>query len=112
MLWPEPSDMWNVPRQSAGIEASLFFSACVTDGQSLWAVRYSSKKQSRTLFYSRHLHALHDLDGTYGSLPADATIVVSEPLDDLTEHWQEVPESSLLSVEQGSVSVIPFEPHE
>ncbi|MCA9017002.1 MAG: class II glutamine amidotransferase, partial [Planctomycetaceae bacterium] len=66
--------------------------------------------QSRTLFHSSHLHALHDLDGTYGTLPADATIVVSEPLDDLTENWQEVPESSLLTVEQNAVSVTAFTP--
>ncbi|QDT43689.1 Amidohydrolase EgtC [Gimesia alba] len=97
-------------RQSAGIEAPLFFSACTTDGQSLWAVRYSSNNQSRTLYHSSHLHALHDLDGTYGSLPADATIVVSEPLDDLTENWEEVPESSLLTVAQGAVSVSVFVP--
>lgn len=97
-------------RQEADIEAPLFFSACVTDGRQLWAVRYSSNNQSRTLFHSSHLHALHDLDGTYGTLPADATIVVSEPLDDLTENWQEVPESSLLTVEQNAVSVTAFTP--
>lgn len=97
-------------RQSASIKQPLFFSACVTDGQRLWAVRYSSNNESRTLFHSSHLHALHDLDGTYGSLPSHATIVVSEPLDDLTEHWQEVPESSLLTVEQGTASVTAFKP--
>ncbi|MFH1301938.1 MAG: class II glutamine amidotransferase [Planctomycetota bacterium] len=97
-------------RQAAGIEAPLFFSACTTDGQRLWAVRYSSNRQSRTLYHSSHLHALHAIDGTYGTLPGDAIIVVSEPLDDLTENWQEVPESSLLTVEKGSATVTAFSP--
>jgi len=97
-------------RTAAGIEGPLFFSACVTDGQRLWAVRYSSSNQSRTLYHSSHLRALHDLDGTYGTLPEDAIIVVSEPLDDLTTHWQAVPESSLLTVEAGSATVTPFLP--
>tara|TARA_R110002111_G_scaffold2705_3_gene17910 strand:+ start:37103 stop:37936 length:834 start_codon:yes stop_codon:yes gene_type:complete len=97
-------------RKAAGIEAPLFFSACMTDGRRLWAVRYSSHHQSRTLYHSSHMRALHDLDGTYGALPEDAIIVVSEPLDDLTRNWEEVPESSLLTVEAGSASVTAFSP--
>jgi len=97
-------------RQAAGIQQPLFFSACTTNGRSLWAVRYSSEAQSRTLYHSSHLHALHDVNGSYDALPAGAVIVVSEPLDDLTKNWEAVPESSLLIVENGDVQVAPFAP--
>jgi len=49
-------------------------------------VRYSSHQQSRTLYHSRHLHALREIDGTYEKLPDGATVVLSEPLDELNQH--------------------------
>ncbi len=33
-------------RKAAGIEPPIYFSACTTDGQRLWSVRYSSNNQS------------------------------------------------------------------
>lgn len=97
-------------RQAAGIERPVFFSACATDGNSLWSVRYSSNNESRTQYHSRDIHALKDIDGTYEPLPKGAVIVVSEPLDELTDNWEEVPESSLLLVKDGEVTVSPFAP--
>ena len=94
--------------EAAGINLPFFFSACVTDGERLWAVRYSSNHQSRTLYHSCHIHALKEVDGTYGPLPDDGVIVVSEPLDELAQHWAEVPESSLLTAEGGSTAITPF----
>jgi glutamine amidotransferase len=97
-------------RIHAGIEEPIFFSACTTDGERLWSVRYSSNNESRTEYLSRHIHALHDIDGTYEPLPEGAVIVLSEPLDELSEHWEAVPESSALVVENGQVTISPFSP--
>jgi len=49
------------------------------------AVRYSSNNDSRTLNHSRHIHALREIDGRYEPLPEGAVIVLSGPLDALTE---------------------------
>ena len=87
-----------------------YFSACTTDGKRLWSVRYSSNNESRTQYHSRHIHALRDIDGTYEPLPDGAVIVLSEPLDELNEHWEAVPESSSLVVENGQVTISPFTP--
>ncbi len=76
----------------------------------MWAVRYSSNQQSRTLYHSRHAGALHDIDGSYSPLPEGAVIVLSEPLDDLTEHWEAVGESMLLVVEGANTTLTPFTP--
>jgi glutamine amidotransferase len=97
-------------RQAAGIEQPIQFSACTTDGSRLWTVRYSSNNQSRTQYHSRHIHALRDIHGTYEPLPDGAVILLSEPLDELTEHWEAVPESSLLVVEDGTTTVSSFSP--
>ena len=97
-------------REQAGIEQPIFFSACTTDGKRLWAVRYSSNNESRTQYHSCHIHALRDIDGTYEPLPQGAVIVLSEPLDELNEHWEAVPESSLLVVEDGKTTIHPFNP--
>ena len=41
---------------------------------------------------------------------SDARAVVSEPLTDLPEPWEEVPESSFLTVEAGEIERRPFAP--
>jgi glutamine amidotransferase len=97
-------------RNDAGIERPIFFSGCATDGKRLWTVRYSSNNESRTQYHSRHIHALRDINGAYEALPDGAVIVLSEPLDEMSENWEEVPESSLLLAENGQVTVTPFAP--
>jgi predicted glutamine amidotransferase len=97
-------------RKEARIEQPIFFSACTTDGTRLWAVRYSSHNKSRTLYHSRDIHALRDIDGTYEPLPHGAVIVMSEPLDELNQHWEAMPESSLLVAQDGKIMIRPFSP--
>jgi predicted glutamine amidotransferase len=97
-------------RTQAGIKQPFFFSACTSDGERLWAVRYSSDNESRTEYHSRHIRALHEIDGTYALLPEGAVIVLSKPLDELSEHWETVPESSTWHVENGQVTINPFSP--
>lgn len=97
-------------RQAAGIELPIYFSACVTNGESIWAVRYSSHQQSRSLYHSRHQHALRQLHDSYEPLPEGSVIVVSEPLDFLSDDWEEMPESSLLTVAKGETTISGFIP--
>jgi predicted glutamine amidotransferase len=97
-------------RAAAGIELPFFFTACTSDGERLWSVRYSSNNQSRTQYHSRNIHALHDIDGSYAPVPPGAVIVLSEPLDELSEHWEAVPEASALVVDRGQVTISPFSP--
>ena len=98
-------------RQAASIARPLYFTACVTDGVRLWAVRYSSDDAPRTLYHSVHAHALRTVNEAYERIPDGGVIVVSEPLDDLGEHWEAVPPSSLLTVDAGTVTVAEFLPN-
>jgi glutamine amidotransferase len=83
---------------------------CVTNGERLYAFRYRSQGRPPSLFHSTSLDALEDLHPSYGGFEEGALAVVSEPLDGLTDHWQEIPESTVAIVENGSVTTKPFQP--
>lgn len=85
----------------------------LADGSRLFAVRYSSERRSRTLFHSASIAALRELHPHEPQLdvfPDDARAVVSEPLDDTSDAWIEIPESSALIIAEGAIEARPFEP--
>ena len=85
----------------------------VSDGERLWAFRYSSQHESRTLFVSEDVEAvqaLHPENERLQRLDAGARVVVSEPLADLAGAWREVPESTALVIDDGAVEQRPFQP--
>ncbi|WP_454050196.1 class II glutamine amidotransferase [Cellulomonas sp. Marseille-Q8402] len=84
-----------------------------TDGQRLWAFRYSSEGRSRSLFRNRDVAALRSQypdNPVLHGLSDDTRVVVSEPLGDLRGAWLEVPESSYLVVDSGQEEIVPFAP--
>lgn len=94
--------------RAEGITEPFRMTAAVTDGQRVYALRWSSDGQSPSLFY-----------GTGGGFQCEgpslnfgegggSVLVLSEPLDEDMSHWTEVPEASLLIAEAGQVSVQPF----
>ena len=84
-----------------------------TDGRRVWAFRYSTEGQSRSLFRNTDVAVLK---AQYPENPvlhrlADSTrVVVSEPLGDLKGAWHEVPESSCLVIEAGHEELHEFRP--
>jgi len=96
-----------------GVDNPVQMSAATTDGTSIWAFRYSSIGQTRTLFYSSgvaELRALHPELPILRELGDEARLVVSEPLRDLPGAWHEVPESSWGVVRPGADDMQPFRP--
>lgn len=93
----------------AGIVPDVHFSASLADGETLYAVRYSSVKQSRTLYYTRDVEAAQraypDADFDSGAY----TLVVSEPLGGVAE-WTAVPESTSIVARGSDVAMQPFAP--
>src|SRR5581483_5469577 len=87
-----------------GIAPALQASIGVSDGESLWAVRYSSESRSRTLFRSEDAEAirrLHPENERVQRLLDSDRIVVSEPLADLEGAWHELDEASTLTIHPG-----------
>jgi predicted glutamine amidotransferase len=96
-----------------GVEHPIQMTIGTSDGKSVWAFRYSSEGDSRTLFYSTDVRTVRELHPELEvlQLVSDETrIVVSEPLGDLTGAWNEVPESSYGVVQDGEDELRPFRP--
>ena len=96
-----------------GVEHPIQMTIGTSDGKSVWAFRYSSEGDSRTLFYSTDVRTVRELHPELEvlQLVSDETrIVVSEPLGDLSGAWNEVPESSYGVVQDGEDELRPFQP--
>ena len=68
-----------------------------TDGESTWAFRYSSERNSRSLYYTTDIPTLRKRQPERQLLKEfsdDARLIVSEPLGDVAGVWNEVPEST------------------
>jgi glutamine amidotransferase len=100
--------------RDAGIAPAVQASIGVSDGESLWAVRYSSEHASRTLFRSADadtLRQLHPENERVQRLRDNDHVVISEPFGDLPGAWHELEESSALVISPGGDwETRPFEP--
>ena len=88
-----------------GIAGAVQATFGVSDGESLWAVRYATEGPARSLFASadvdsiRHLHP----DNPRQRLSPDDRLIVSEPFSDLPGVWQEIPEATAVTVRRGGM---------
>ena len=95
------------------IEQPIQMTIATTDGTSIWAFRYSSEGDSRSLWFSTRMDelkllypALHEL----GDLSDETRVIVSEPLGDLPGVWNEAPESHYGIVQPGTDKLGQFTP--
>jgi predicted glutamine amidotransferase len=97
-----------------GIEHAVQTSIGISDGVRLWAFRYSTERNSRTLFVSAEAEAVKHLypdNPRLSRLRDEDRVIVSEPLADLPGVWTEIPESTVVIVQPGPDEQRPFEPH-
>jgi glutamine amidotransferase len=84
-----------------------------TDGESIWAFRYSSEKNSRSLFYTTDVPTLRKLYPSrqlFQEVSDNARLIVSEPLGDVAGVWNEVPESTYGIVGPDHAEMRSFQP--
>jgi glutamine amidotransferase len=96
-----------------GVEFPFQGTIATTDGECIWAFRYSSEGKSRSLFFSTDLRTLRELypdNEQLRDLDDESRLVVSEPLGDLPGAWNEVPESSYGVIQPGQDEMHPFAP--
>jgi glutamine amidotransferase len=86
----------------------------VSDGVTLWAVRFATEGPARSLFASadadtvKHLHP--DIE-RFAQLTHDDRVVVSEPLSDLPGVWHEIPAGTAVTINRGGrMDQRPFSP--
>src|SRR4051812_48474153 len=81
----------------AGLRYPFQGTIATTDGDRLWAFRYSSEGASRTLFFSTKMETVRQLypdNPVFEQLSDETRVVVSEPLGTLPGTWNAVPEAS------------------
>jgi predicted glutamine amidotransferase len=103
--------------ESVGRDAGVRFpwqgTVAISDGQTIWAIRYSTQGRSRTLFHSTDVATLR---GMYPDLERlrlfsdDAQLVVSEPTSDLPGAFVEVPEGTAAILGAAGYRHDPFKP--
>jgi glutamine amidotransferase len=96
-----------------GIDHPVQMTVATTDGDTLWAFRYSSEGRSRSLFRNTDistLRAQYPDNPVLHGLSEDALLVVSEPLGGLRGAWQEIPESTCLVAHDGVKELRSFHP--
>lgn len=96
-----------------GVEHPIQMTVATSDGTQLWAFRYSSEGQSRSLFYSTDVSTLrhqHPDNPVLHKVSDESRLVVSEPLGDLEGAWNEVPESTWGVIREGQDEMHPFTP--
>jgi predicted glutamine amidotransferase len=98
-----------------GVRYPIQMTVVTTDGDAMWAFRYSSESNSRSLFHSTDvstLQAQYPDNPILHGLSEDARLIVSEPLGDLRGAWREIPESTCVLVHGGREELRPFTPTE
>ena len=76
----------------------------VSDGTSLWAVRYASEGPARSLFASADVDAVRRLypdNPRFERITGGARLIVSEPFSDLPGVWHEIPAATGVTVHPG-----------
>jgi glutamine amidotransferase len=99
--------------REAGIQNPFQGTIVTSDGENMWAFRYSSEGKSRTLFVTRDVPTLRKEfpDAPMLRHASDATrLVVSEPIGNLPGAWVEIPEATWGVVRPGHDEVQPFVP--
>jgi predicted glutamine amidotransferase len=84
-----------------------------SDGESIWAFRYSSEHKSRTLYFTTDVPTLRKLYPEREMLREfsdNARLIVSEPLGDVPGVWNEMPESSCGVVRSDHAEMRGFRP--
>ena len=93
-----------------GVEDALQMTLGISDGQSLYAVRYSTEGNSRSLYHTANREATMEIAPDAGRFSRDARAIVSEPLSSLEAEWIPVPEASFIEIAHGKVTCVPFAP--
>jgi glutamine amidotransferase len=97
-----------------GVAGAVQATFGVSDGTTLWAVRYATEGTPRSLFASADVDAIRHLhleNPRFQRLSPDDRVIVSEPFSDLPGVWQEIPPGTGVTVKPGGVlEERPFRP--
>ena len=89
----------------------LNLSCAISDGQKIYTLRYAHNAKSKTQFYSSQsgwIDGVEDSIEGASYFPEENIVVVSEPLDDYDNKWNEIPQNSFATIFQSDVTIEKF----
>ena len=92
--------------RAEGVEGLLNMTVAVSDGERVFAFRYSTDHVSPSLYFICEEGLAARVRGDVDN----AVLVLSEPLDEATDVWTELPEAHMLVATAGTVTLTPFTP--
>lgn len=92
-----------------GLEDDFHITAALSDGQTVYALRYASAGDAPSLYYSCGVNPESDEGEPLGST-GNSILILSEPLDHAEAQWREVPQAHLLIAGDGAAALTPFAP--
>ena len=90
-------------RESEGIAEPFRMTIAVANGQQLYAARHASSGPAPSLYHSRGSAALLSIGCETYDLGEESVIVLSEPLDEVSEHWEAVDPETILEIADGEI---------
>ncbi|WP_395374046.1 class II glutamine amidotransferase [Marinicella sp. W31] len=96
-------------QQQHGIEEPFRLTCAFSDGETLYAVRYATDNKPKTLYYNKSQDGLDEI--IEGQTIGDGTVLLSEPLDECSGYWCEVPNASFVTVHDNNISISDFNPN-
>ncbi len=96
-------------RQQFEVQEAFRMTVAIADGEHLWAARYQSDGDGPSLYHTAEGADVAGAMGVEAEIESEATIVVSEPLDEVSSHWVEVPSRTVLMASAEGATLQPFE---
>ncbi len=96
--------------ENEGIDEPFRMAAAIADGRRILALRWSSDGKSPSMFYGTGSDVWIEQGDVRFIDGRGCSLVLSEPLDEVNDHWREVGENSFVVVENDAVEVTPFSP--
>jgi glutamine amidotransferase len=87
----------------------FLLTAAVSDGHTIYAVRYARYAEAPTLYYGCGVQ-LDDISAIPRANSGNAIFILSEPLDFERENWISVPPGHMVVAGDGAVAVTRFQP--
>jgi glutamine amidotransferase len=89
-------------------DGEIDLSVALSDGQSLYTLRYAENETPSTQFYADDVAWLAQSHKPGLKAPQAGVVVVSEPLNKLDSHWHPVPENSFTIIRNHQVEIEKF----
>jgi predicted glutamine amidotransferase len=94
-------------RQKNNVTEPFLLTAVLSDGETLYAVRYATNNKPASLYLGSAL-PLSEFTNSNEKSDEKAILILSEPLDDIRDNWTEVPENSVVVAAENRAYIVPL----